>query len=194
MPEAHGGGVANRRGKSLEAAPQQGVALTGGEFTKRLEHEGSLVQVWMGNDEPGLVDAAAAVDQQVEIEQAGSPALWTAFAASAAFDLEQLSEERTGIQSSAHSQHRIQVGRLGYGTDRLGLVDSRFSAHLDAGDLGERRLCKAQLGGSISQVRTEGNIGDDRAAPSGVHGGAAPIERPYSAATLTPQRACMIAE
>ena len=75
VAKAHGARVADAGGEIGDPQPQDRVYDLAGDLAERLEDECTLVEAWMGQREPGLVETQVAHEQEVEVEDAGGVAL-----------------------------------------------------------------------------------------------------------------------
>ena len=90
----------------------------------------------MRHTQARLVDHLPAVDEQIEVDRARSPAL-LAHAAEHPFDLEQEIEELPRRARRVHRDRPVQEGRLVDDADGLGLAKLRDGKHGDAVGLTE---------------------------------------------------------
>jgi hypothetical protein len=114
----------------------------------------------VGNDQPGLVDLALAVEQEIEVERARRIAHRAAFAPLAALDREQLVEQIARREVGPHARHRIEIGPLLPRTDRVGLVHARRHHFAHAAQRAQRGERRAQMALAIAEVGSERDVGD----------------------------------
>jgi len=152
--------------KHTDALPGARVDPVGRQFGERTEHEQSITEPWMRDDEARLVHARLAVQDQIQIQGPGRARPWP-LPAERALDLEQAVQHRAGRQVGTADGHTIQEPRLIADADRRGLdpgrmpeVGEEFAEAADAE--GERRLAVADVA-----AERDGDAGGRATPPSG---------------------------
>ena len=131
---------------------QARVDEVGGNFGQGLEDETAFVETGMGEGEAGFVDYLAAVEEEIEVDEARLPAD-AADAAHVGFDLEEDIEQVSRRESGFDGDDGIQIRRgIGGAADGGGFDGSGFMCDFDAGDLRQARDGRCEIGGAVAEV------------------------------------------
>src|SRR4051812_11098779 len=115
----------------------------------------------MRNDKVGLVHAAIAVADDVEVEGARSP-MRGAHPSATLLDGLTSREQRAGLEPRLQRHHLVEVGRLLHAAERCGFLYPRHGDQAGAREGGQRRTRRRQVPCPIAQVaaqRDEGALG-----------------------------------
>lgn len=140
------------------------------QFSHRPHHEGSLVGAGVGNDEIWQVDASIPVEEQIEVDRAGSPArrVGAAIATEPPLDLLQSAQEIERRQPAAKLERRVQISPLAERPDRRGLEDGRGREHKQVRLPVERPDDRRKGRLAIPEIRADRDI-DDLSTDSHTH-------------------------
>src|SRR5258708_457005 len=142
------------------------------DLCERCEHESALVHAGVGDDEPGLVDHAIAVEQQIEIERARRAGKF-APAAETPLGGEQRLQQSPRSEPGLDCGNRVDKVRLCADADGRAAVKGGRGEEARAGQLGERREGAAYLGFPVADIRPQSYEGLRREVPL-IHGGGTP--------------------
>ena len=121
------------------------------DLCERCEHESALVHAGVGDDEPGLVDHAIAVEQQIEIERARRVGK-LAPAAETPLGGEQRLQQSPWSEPGLDCGNRVDKVRLCADADGRAAVKGGRGEEARAGQLGERREGAAYLGFPVADI------------------------------------------
>ncbi len=143
----------------IDSAVQEGVHHAWCNLRQRREDEGALVQAGVGQDKLGRVEDGIAVEQDVEVDDAGTVGDGGgAVAAHLLLDGEEGGEELGGWEWSAQQGGGVEEMRLIEVADRGGVLEGRDLLHFAEGahvfDGG------AEIGFAVSEVGAEGDGGE----------------------------------
>lgn len=128
----------------------------GVEFHERSQNEQPLVHTRMRDGQPRLVYHLVPEGQQVDIDDAGTPAL-RPDAPHLLLDLEAGVEEFTSIQEDTHLDDGVQVVVLLRTSDRRCLVDARRTQHRQP--VSQEFHGRRQIPESVTHVGPEAQVG-----------------------------------
>ena len=120
-----------------------------GEVAKRIQNEVPLHYPAMREGQAGLLPPLPAKDQEVEVDDTGSPVLVLRGPAERPLQGQQLPEQGAGIELREHPGHRIDEIRLRYGTEGLGAVQRGEAHQPRSGEGAQRRAGTPDLGPRI---------------------------------------------
>ncbi len=128
------------------------------ELGERLEREGTLVQAWMGQLEPRLVELEAVHQQQVEVDRARAVSWPVAHPAELPLDLEQRREEGLRRERRVHRNGCVEEPGLIEVADGIRFPERRHGDDLHGRPLSEKLDRAGEGGNPVTKVRSEPDV------------------------------------
>src|SRR4026209_741937 len=149
--------LARQRGEQICYASSTRHGQLRIELLQRLEGERALVQAGMRHGQAGLVEDDVPVEEEVEVDRPGAPAL-VAHATEPALDVEQHAEERPRLERRLDRDGAVDECRLSDASPGLRLAERRHRDDLDPRFGAEEADGVLDRALAVCEVRAEADV------------------------------------